>query len=250
MSETATRIDLNADVGEGARDGEVLRFVSSANVACGGHAGDEATMRATVRLALRHGVRVGAHPGFPDRAGFGRTVTTRDVSAIESLVAEQVRALAEIARAEGATLAHVKPHGALYNLSARDPVIAAAVARAVRAAAPGVRLVGLAASRSLDAARDAGLTALAEGFVDRGYRADGTLAPRDGEGALVEDPAEAARRALALARGEAIATVDGAPLVLRCDTLCLHGDTPGAPRIARAVRAALDAAGVLVAAPV
>jgi UPF0271 protein len=227
----------------------VLPFVTSASVACGGHAGDEATMRATVRLALRHGVRIGAHPGFPDRDGFGRRVTTRDAGEIAALVAAQVAALAAIAAAEGAALGHVKPHGALYNLSAADPEVAAAIARAVRAALPGGRLVGLAGSCSLVAARDVGLEALAEGFVDRGYRADGTLAPRGVPGALLDDPAQAARRAVALARGAALATVDGAAIVVRCDTLCVHGDAPGAGATARAVRQALASAGVEVAAP-
>jgi len=244
------RVDLNADVGEGWPDGEILPFVTSANVACGAHAGDDATMRATLALARRHAVVAGAHPGFPDREGFGRRVTTRDPGAIERLVAAQVAALAAIAGEAGVALAHVKPHGALYNLSAVDAGVARTVARAVRAVLPDARLVGLAGSCSLVAAREVGLVALAEAFVDRGYRADGTLAARGTPGALLDDPEAAALRAVALARGEPIATVDGSAIVVPCDTLCLHGDVPDAAATARAVRRALEAAGVAVAPPV
>lgn len=241
-------IDLNADVGEGCDDAAILPYVTSANVACGGHAGDEATMRATLRLARELGVAAGAHPGFPDRDGFGRRVTTRDPARVQVLVEEQCRSLTAVAEAEGVVLAHVKPHGALYNLSAEDDAVAAAIAEAVRRSLPGARLVGLAGSRSLIAARAAGLAARGEAFVDRGYRGDGRLAERGTPGALIEDPAEAARRAVAIATRGCLEAVDGTPLAIAAETLCMHGDVPGAAYVARAVADALRRAGVRVAA--
>ncbi|HEY8513917.1 MAG TPA: 5-oxoprolinase subunit PxpA [Candidatus Binatia bacterium] len=243
------RIDLNADVGEGYADAEVMPFVTSANVACGAHAGDAATMRATVLLARAHGVAVGAHPGFPDRAGFGRTITTRSPEEIERLVVEQVERLAAIAARQGVTLAHVKPHGALYNLAAVDDEVADAVARATARVLPGTRLFGLAGSRGLERARAAGLVAVAEAFADRAYLEDGTLAPRTLPGAVIEDPRRTAERAVRLACEGRIETLDGDELALEADTLCLHGDTPGAGATARAVHAALRDAGVQLVAP-
>lgn len=245
----APRIDLNADVGEGCDDAALVPLVSSVNVSCGAHAGDDATSRATIRIARAHDVAVGAHPSFPDRDGFGRRVTTRDPDAIADLVAAQVEHLAAIASAEGATLAHVKPHGALYNLAAADRRVADAVARGTARVLPGTRLLVLAGSLALDAARDAGLVPVAEAFVDREYLDDGTLAPRERAGAVVESLETATARAVALALREPIASLDGRSLRIRADTLCLHGDTPGAAARARAVRAALDAAGIRVAPP-
>jgi len=242
-------IDLNADVGEGCDDAGLIPLVSSANVACGAHAGDEETMRTAIRIARANAVAVGAHPGYPDRATFGREVSTREPGAIATLVAEQVARFAAIARDEGAALAHVKPHGALYNLSATDPAIAAAIARAVARVAPGAQLVGLAGSCSLAAARDAGLVAVGEAFVDRAYRSDGTLAPRAEPGASIEDVAAAASRAVTLATTGTVRSLDGVVLQLAAQTLCLHGDTPGAVTRAHAVRRALVAAGVRIAAP-
>ena len=243
------RIDLNADVGEGCDDAVIVPLVTSANVSCGAHAGDDDVIRATLRVARAHGVAVGAHPSFPDRAGFGRRITARDPLAITDLVAAQVTHLAALAAAERVTLAHAKPHGALYNLAAVDRGIADAVARGVAHVLPGTRLVVLAGSPALDAARDAGLVPVAEAFVDRAYLDDGTLAPRDRAGAVVEDLAAAAHRALALARGEPILSLDGHALQVAAETLCLHGDAPDAAARARAVRAALEAAGVRLAAP-
>jgi len=242
-------IDLNADVGEGHDDARLLPLVSSANVACGVHAGDEDTARATLRLARKHGVAVGAHPGFAGRADFGRRITTRDPDTIADLVARQIIWLDSLARDEGVAITHVKQHGALYNLSAVERAVADAIARTIARVAPGARLVGLAGSLSLAAAEDAGLDALGEAFVDRTYLADGTLVPRDRAGAVIENAAEAARRAVLIATLRRIDTLDGARLVLHADTLCLHGDTPGAAQRASAVRAALLAAGVQIAAP-
>jgi UPF0271 protein len=243
------RIDLNADLGEGCDDAAIVPLVTSANVSCGAHAGDERVIHATLQAARAHGVAVGAHPSFPDREGFGRRITTRDPGAIADLVAEQVAHLAVVAAAEGVVLAHVKPHGALYNLAAADRSVAAAVARGVARVLPATRLVVLAGSLALGAARDAGLVPVAEAFVDRAYLGDGTLAPRDRAGAVVEDVATATARAVALARHEPVAALDGRRLRITADTLCLHGDTPGAAARARAVRAALIDAGIRLAAP-
>ena len=204
---------------------------------------------ATIRIARAHGVAVGAHPGFLDRAGFGRQITTRDPAEIAALVKEQVARFAAIARDEGAALAHVKPHGALYNLSAVNPVVAAAIADAVARVAPGTRLVGLAGSCSLTGAFQAGLRPVAEAFPDRGYLADGTLAPRDRAGAAIADVAVVAQRAVRLATTGAIETLDGTVVRVAAQSLCLHGDSPDAPQRAAAVRAALLAAGVRIAAP-
>jgi 5-oxoprolinase (ATP-hydrolysing) subunit A len=242
-------IDLNADVGEGFADAAVLRFVSSANVACGAHAGDEETARATIRLARSLAVRIGAHPGYPDRAGFGRSVTTRDPQAIEGFVAEQIDWLLRLAADEGASVAHVKPHGALYNLAASDPDVAGAVARATRAAAPGTCLVLRAASPALATARAAGLSVLAEGFVDRAYLRDGSLAPRERAGAVLDDPKLAAARAVDIAAGRPIAALDGGQILVSAETLCLHGDGTRAGEIAERVARALRAHGIEIAAP-
>lgn len=242
-------IDLNADVGEGFDDDALVPLVTSVNVSCGAHAGDDEAIRATLRIARTHGVAVGAHPSFPDREGFGRRITTRDPDAIADLVAAQVAHLAALAAADGVALGHVKPHGALYNLAAADRGVADAVARGAALALPGTCLVVLAGSIALAAARTAGLVAIAEAFVDRAYLDDGTLAPRARPGAVIEDVADATRRALALARRAPITSLEGTPLRITADTLCLHGDTPGAAARARAVRDALTAAGIRLAAP-
>lgn len=231
-------IDLNADMGEGAGADEALMdVVTSANVACGAHAGDEQTMRRTVRAAKAAGVVVGAHPGFPDREHFGRRELTMAPAEIEETVRTQIAALAAVARDEGVALAHVKAHGALYNMAARDIDMAAAIARAIAAVDPALVMVGLPGSALQRAAQAAGLRFAAEGFADRAYEPDGSLVARAKPGALITDPDHAAAGALRLAR-------EG-----RVRTICIHSDTPGAVDIARAVRRALDAAGVRVAAP-
>jgi UPF0271 protein len=229
-------LDLNADVGEGqGDDAALLALVTSANVACGFHAGDARTMRETVRVAAELGVAVGAHPSYPDRAGFGREPRTLPPADVRADVLYQVGALQALCRAAGVALVHVKPHGALYNQAAQDEALAAAIASAAAAVSRDLVLVGLAGSRAMRAAAQAhGLHFAAEGFADRRYRADGTLLPRSEPGAVLTDPAAVAEQALALAqRGDV-------------DTLCLHGDTPGALEHARAVRAALAAAGIAV----
>ncbi|HUF24684.1 MAG TPA: 5-oxoprolinase subunit PxpA [Vicinamibacterales bacterium] len=235
------RIDLNSDMGEGfgaytiGADTDLLRVVSSANVACGAHAGDPSVMRRTVRAAKAAGVSVGAHPGFPDLAGFGRRNMRMTAAEIEDSVIYQVAALAGVAASEGVALAHVKPHGALYNMAAKDAGMAGAIASAIAAVDRRLAMVGLPASALERAAEQAGLTFAAEGFADRAYEADGTLVPRGTPGALITDPAAAAAGALRMAR-------EG-----RVRTICIHSDTPGAAAIGAAVRRALDANGVTVA---
>lgn len=237
-------VDLNADVGEGCDDAALLSLVSSVNVACGGHAGDRRTMEETIEAAHRLGLSIGAHPGYPDRANFGRRELDLSLEDVTLLVVLQTRALAEAAATRGARVSHVKPHGALYNQAARDPRLADAIAAGVREVDPSLRLVGLAGSALIEAGRRAGLETVAEAFADRRYRADGSLAPRSVAGAVIVDPHLAAAQALAIVRGDPIATLDGAWITLAADTICLHGDTPGALAIAREVRAALGIAGI------
>lgn len=241
------RIDLTADVGEGVDDLSIFPLVSSINVACGAHAGDVATMERCVAEAHRLGLALGAHPGYPDREGFGRRAIEISDEELVGSLAEQITTLSAIADRAGVPVSHVKPHGALYNVSAVDPKLAATVARAVREAAPGLRLIGPPRSRLLAAATHAGLAVAAEAFADRRYRADGTLAPRGTPGALIEDPALAAAQAAAVALGNSIETTDGPAIHVPADTICLHADSPGALAIATAVRGALESAGVEVA---
>ena len=240
-------IDLSADVGEGADDLPLFPLVTSISVACGAHAGDMATMDRCVAEAARLGVVVGAHPGYPDAAGAGRRAVTISDAELTTTLVEQIEALREICGRHGVPLVHVKPHGALYNQAAVDASLAATIARAVRAVDPALRLVGLAGSALVSAASDAGLRGIAEAFADRRYLADGTLVPRGSTGALITDPIEAAAQALALARGDPIATLDGDPIRVEAETLCLHADTPGALDSARLVRATLERAGIAVA---
>jgi 5-oxoprolinase (ATP-hydrolysing) subunit A len=249
------RVDLNADAGESfgawalGDDAALFSHVTSVNVACGFHAGDPSSIRRTIRLAADAGVRIGAHPGYPDLQGFGRRAMTLTPREVEDLVLYQVAALLGIASAEGVRLAHVKPHGALYNQAARDPVTAAAIARAVASVDPGLVLVGLAGSSLIKAADDAGLSSAAEAFADRAYLADGSLAPRHLAGAVIQDADIVARRALGIVRERRVRSLDAeVDVPVRAETLCLHGDTPGAPALARAVRAALEGAGVRVVA--
>jgi UPF0271 protein len=201
-------------------------------------------------LAVRHGVAVGAHPGFQDLPGFGRREMHLGTAELESLVAYQIGALAAIAAAEGTRLNHVKPHGALYNMAARDAALADAIARAVRAVDASLILFGLSGSQLVAAAERAGLRVASEVFADRGYWVDGSLAPRGTPGAVVNDVAEVVRRAVGMATGQTVTAVDGTAIRVKADTLCIHGDTPGAPSLARAVRNALAAAGIEVRPPV
>ena len=250
------RVDLNADVGESfgayvlGEDRAIMAVVTSANVACGFHAGDPSVMRTTVRLAREHGVAVGAHPGFPDLVGFGRRDMQIAPGQVEDLVAYQIGALSAMAAAEGVRVRHVKPHGALYNMAARDRALAAAVARAVLTVDRTLSLFALPASALLLAGMEAGLTTVSEVFADRAYRADGSLVPRSEPGAVLHDELGVVERALAMVRDQAVTAIDGTRIPVRADTLCVHGDTPDAARLARRLREALEGAGVEVAAPV
>src|SRR6266566_367133 len=248
--ESLIRIDLNCDMGElpeAIADGTqeaLLRSITSANVACGGHAGDERTMRTTIEQALRAGVAIGAHPGYPDRENFGRLELKLPAEVIADSVFEQVRALAEIAAACGARLAHVKPHGALYNQAVRNRELAEAIAKGVARWSRDVVLVGLAGSPMLDVFRDAGFAVAAEAFADRRYEPDGTLRSRKFEDALIRDPEEAGRQALGIAERGVVIASDGSEVAVEAQTICIHGDTPGAPQIAATVARTLRESGV------
>jgi UPF0271 protein len=218
--------------------------MTSVNVACGFHAGDPGIMRRTVALARRHGVSVGAHPGFPDLAGFGRRELRLSPREVEDLITYQVGALAAIAAIENVPLRHVKPHGALYNMAALESALADAIARAVAAVDRTLVLVGLSGSALLRAGADAGLATASEVFADRGYESDGTLTPRGRAGAVLGDPDLVAARAVEMVRARGVTAADGVRVPLQVDTICVHGDTPGAAGMARRIRTALEDAGV------
>ncbi len=249
---TLMQIDLNCDCGESfgawtlGDDAALLQYVTAANVACGGHAGDPDVMRRTVRLACERGVSVGAHPGYPDLAGFGRRTLPMTPEQIANSVLAQIGALAAIARAEGVALTHVKPHGALYNDAAVNAALAETVAHAVAAFDQNFVLVGLAGSKLILAGEAAGLRVAHEAFADRRYEADGTLRSRSLPDAVLDDPADAAAQALSIVTQGNALTLDGVQVPIKADTLCLHGDLPGAVNRAAAVRQALDSAGVAV----
>jgi UPF0271 protein len=244
------RIDINCDMGESfgpwrmGTDGDVMPHITSANIACGAHAGDPTVMRRTVRLARDAGVAIGAHPGFADLQGFGRREMTVDPAELEDSLLAQVGALAAIAKAEGVPLRHVKAHGALYNMAARERPLADAIARAIKAADASLVMFGLPNSPMIDAGRAAGLQVAAEGFADRAYQADGSLAPRSRDGAVIHDPSAVVARAVRMATDGLVLTPEGKEIPLAIDTICVHGDTPGAAELTRRIRAALAAAGV------
>ena len=243
-------IDLNSDVGESfgayrlGADAEVMRNISSANVACGYHAGDPGVMRQTVRLAREAGVSIGAHPGFPDLVGFGRRELAASPRDVEDMVLYQIGALAAIARAEDVPLSHVKAHGALYNMAARDRRLADAIVRAVVAFDRSLVLFGLPGSELLEAGQAAGLAVASEGFADRAYQPDGSLAPRAREGSVIDDPDEVVRRSMGMITDGRVTAIDGSEVSLIVDTLCVHGDTPGAHELTRRLRADLERHGI------
>ena len=248
------RMDLNCDMGElpeAIADGtqeELMRSITSANVACGGHAGDASTMRATIEQALRAGVAIGAHPGYPDRANFGRVELNMTREEVAEFVFQQVRALAEIAESRGTRLVHVKPHGALYNQAVKNQELAKAIAEGVAHWGRNVVLVGLAGSPMLDVFRAAGFSVAAEVFADRRYEPDGTLRSRKFEDALIRDPTQAANQALGMVERSVVLASDGSEVPVAAQTICIHGDTPGAPRIAAEVAKTLRQAGVKLSA--
>jgi UPF0271 protein len=223
-------LDLNCDMGELADaqlEAALMQHITSANIACGGHAGDEATMERTTRLAMERGVRIGAHPGYPDRANFGRIEVPMAAAEIERTVCEQIERLDEVVRRLGAAIVHVKPHGALYNVAVNNEEVARAIANGVARWNPAVTIFGLAGSRMLDVWREMGMTVAGEAFADRRYEPDGTLRSRKFADALITDPREASAQALRFAR-------EG-----KAQTICVHGDTPHAVEILKACREAL-----------
>ena len=246
------RIDINSDVGESfgvyalGHDAGLMTSITSANIAAGFHAGDPSVLRQTIRLAKSHGVAVGAHPGFPDLAGFGRRELHVTPAEAEDLVLYQIAAVAGVAAAEGATLQHVKPHGALFNMAVGNAALAAAIARAVAAFDRSLILFGLPNSEMLKAGRAAGLRVAAEVFADRAYEPDGSLASRRKAGSVIHDETIVVSRAVRMVTERTVDAVDGTRVPIEADTICVHGDTPGADTLARRLRTALEAARVTV----
>jgi UPF0271 protein len=248
-------IDLNCDMGESfgawkmGDDAAIMPLITSANVAAGFHAGDPSTIRETVRLAVEHGVAVGAHPSLPDLAGLGRRAMKVSAGEVYDLVLYQAGAVEAFARAAGSRLHHVKPHGALYNMAAKDDALADAIAAAVRDFGGGVLLYGLAGSSMIEAAARHGVPAVSEVFADRSYQPDGTLTPRSEPGAMITDERAAVAQVLMMVEHGKVRSLDGVDVPVKPGTLCLHGDQPGAVAFARALRAELADRGIAVQAP-
>jgi UPF0271 protein len=249
---TTLSIDLNCDMGESfgawtmGQDLDILPLVTSANIACGFHAGDPATMRKTVAAAIGNGVAIGAHPGLPDLVGFGRRNMDITPQQAYDMVVVQVGALAATAASQGGRLHHVKAHGALYNMAVRDPGLARALAQAVRDVDRSLVFYALASSEMARIAEDLGLQVAHEVFADRTYQPDGSLTPRSRADAMIEDPEASIRQVLRMVREGRVKAVDGSDVEVRADTLCIHGDQPGAVVFARAIRAACQEAGIEV----
>lgn len=248
------RIDLNSDLGESfgpwlmGQDEALMDSISSANVACGFHAGDPGVMRQTIAMARVKGVAIGAHPGFPDLVGFGRREMKATPAEVEDFVLYQVSALAGMSAVQGVKLQHVKAHGALYNMACKDRALADAIARAVAALDRSLILFGLPNSELLRAGEHAGLRVAAEVFADRAYDPDGSLTSRAKPGSVIHDTQQVVERAIRMVRDKQVIATDGSTIALQADTICLHGDTPGAADHARAVRRGLEAAGISVTA--
>ena len=246
-------IDLNCDMGESfgryvlGRDAEMMPLISSANIACGFHAGDPSVMRQTVSLAARHGIGIGAHPGFPDLVGFGRREMRMDANELRDALIYQISALMGFAQVCGTRVRHVKPHGALYNMAADDEALARAIVSAISELDVSLILVGLAGSKMLKIAQAAGLQAVGEAFADRAYHADGSLVSRNMPGAVLTNSSEIAERVVKMATARKVTTLDGAELDLDFETICLHGDTPGAVEHARIIVERLRQEGIEIA---
>jgi UPF0271 protein len=246
------RIDLNSDMGESfgaytiGHDEGLMASITSANIAAGFHAGDPTVLRDTIRLAGKRSVAVGAHPGFPDLVGFGRRELNVSAREAEDFVLYQIAAVAGVAAAEGVTLQHVKPHGALFNQACKDGALAAAIVRAIAAFDKNLILFGLPNSEILKAGRAAGLRVAAEIFADRAYNADGSLVSRRLPGSVIHDPDAVVARAIKMVKEESVVSVDGTKVPLGADTICVHGDTPGSDKLAEKLRAGLERAGILV----
>lgn len=252
MASTPGTIDINSDLGESfgawsmGADAELFPLISSANVACGFHGGDPRVMERTVNALAELDVAVGAHPGFPDLVGFGRREMRLSPDELRTDVMYQIGALKAFCEAVGVPLHHVKPHGAMYNMAATDEEMAAAIVQGIIGAAPEAMIYAQDGSALARIADDAGLRVAYEVFADRGYLSDGRLAPRSRPDAMLHDPIEVSDRVIRMTRGQEIPTVDGGPIVVRADTVCIHSDTPAAVAMARALRGALDAAGITV----
>jgi 5-oxoprolinase (ATP-hydrolysing) subunit A len=246
-------LDLNCDMGEGfgswkmGEDAALLDYVTSANIACGFHAGDPSTMRRTVSLAMSKNVAIGAHPSLPDLQGFGRRTMSVSAEEVRDMIIYQVGALAGTARALGATLSHVKPHGALYNMAAENPALARAIAEAIKAIDSSLILFALADSELLRAGAQAGLHVASEVFADRTYQSDGSLTPRSHPDALIQDTGTALAQVRLMVGQGFVRSIQGIDVPVTADTLCIHGDQPGAVEFARKIRAALEADGVRIA---
>ena len=249
------RIDLNCDMGESygawrmGADAEIMPLISSANIACGFHGGDPATIRKTVRLAVDHGVAVGAHPSLPDLQDFGRRVMKISQQDMYDLIVYQAGAVEAFARAAGARLHHVKCHGALYNMAANDEALSDAMARAVGDLGSKVMLYALSNSLMMKIAKNKKVPVLGEVFADRGYSDDGTLAPRDRPGGMIEDELQSVKQALGMVEGGFVVSLSGKRVPVAADTLCLHGDQPGAVAFAKAIRKAFTEREIEIAAP-
>ncbi len=244
------RIDLNADLGEGcAFDAELMSVVTSCNIACGGHAGDAASMRTALALAHENGVLAGAHPSFPDRENFGRTKSDLVGTELETALTEQVNSLKQIAADIGVSIAHLKPHGALYNMAAKDAGLAGSICAVLQSALPGARLVGPPGSALQRQADERDITFVAEGFADRAYETDRQLRDRKLDGAVLHDPAQQVAQASRIALEQQVTTHSGEIISLPVQTLCVHGDTPGAFEAAKAIRAALEAQDIRICPP-
>jgi 5-oxoprolinase (ATP-hydrolysing) subunit A len=249
---TQLRIDINADLGEyeeslaNGTDLALMQYITSANIACGGHAGDERTMRAMLTAARERKVAAGAHPSYPDRANFGRAAMAMSAGELEDSVRTQIAALANIAESLGVKLSHVKPHGALYHAANAQVEVALAIARAVQAIDGKLIVLGQAGASSLEVWRSLGLRVAAEAFADRAYEPDGSLRKRSLPGSLLDDPARAAQQAVEIATRLRVIATDGSELPLEADTICIHSDTPGSVAIAREVKLQLKAANVMV----
>lgn len=248
-------IDLNSDLGEGfgpfhvGADEALFPLISSANVACGYHGGDALMMERTVARAIDSGVGIGAHPGFPDRLGFGRRPMQCTAAEIRADVIYQIGALAAFCAAAGTRLQHVKAHGALYNLAVHDPAVATAIAEGVAAVDPGLLFFAIPGTALADAGEAAGLPVIHEAFADRAYLADGSLVPRSRPGAVIEDLNQIADRMVRLVRDGTIETIDGEVIPMTADTICIHSDTPSAVAIARAVTSRFAAEGIVIERP-
>ena len=248
------RIDLNSDLGEGygpwamGDDAAMLRLVTSANIACGGHASDPETMYQTLRLAAENGVTIGAHPGYNDPLGFGRRVIPMAPAEVGRMVAAQIGSLQGVAALAGTRVAYAKPHGALANLAADDRAVAEAIAAAVKAISPDLALLAISGTELEQAARIAGIPVFSEIFADRGYTPEGRLVPRAKPGAMIHDPEAAAARLLSFLDSGLMPVVGGDPIRLAAQSICIHGDSPGAVAMARHIRSRLTTAGVTIAA--